>query len=373
MLLLQEIEIAAKAGLEAARVLPVEPAPARCPTHGDPLICLACEADEDQRPEWAPDLERYRTLAQTHRVPRDPMVDERNAALFALIARLDARRIAIPHRCSGCGHRWAARLTVAELCGDCWRNAQTVLHSTVDTQAPEIKQRDIAMTKKDPRRPCTMCRDGYSHDVCDADVPDDVWEAHEPSPFVTEPPAPAQEPSLVERLLQTSAMEECSDADGDYEMVELTQSEMTEIVELLREAATVIERYEVARVLPVEPAQDRLRELAKAEMRRRHEHALYAASNGHPDEGHVHHGGYDWRGFDVCPHPDCRLVQEAVLPVEEPQERVIRPLVIALTAIMELGRKDTSNPKYDGYYKSAREAIDVALRVLVEGPQESKK
>ncbi|MCR4341900.1 MAG: hypothetical protein NUW01_18645 [Gemmatimonadaceae bacterium] len=29
------------------------PAPATCLTHGDPLVCLSCEAEEDERPEWA--------------------------------------------------------------------------------------------------------------------------------------------------------------------------------------------------------------------------------------------------------------------------------------------------------------------------------
>lgn len=32
------------------------------------------------------------------------------------------------HRCSGCGHRWTG-LTAVELCGDCWRTAQPILHS----------------------------------------------------------------------------------------------------------------------------------------------------------------------------------------------------------------------------------------------------
>lgn len=32
------------------------------------------------------------------------------------------------HRCSGCGHRWEGELKGAELCGDCWRQAQPVVH-----------------------------------------------------------------------------------------------------------------------------------------------------------------------------------------------------------------------------------------------------
>jgi hypothetical protein len=33
------------------------------------------------------------------------------------------------HRCSGCGHHWDGPIKGAELCGDCWRRAQPVLHS----------------------------------------------------------------------------------------------------------------------------------------------------------------------------------------------------------------------------------------------------
>lgn len=32
------------------------------------------------------------------------------------------------HRCSGCGHRWDGPLKGAELCGDCWRIGQPVIH-----------------------------------------------------------------------------------------------------------------------------------------------------------------------------------------------------------------------------------------------------
>ena len=35
----------------------------------------------------------------------------------------------VPHRCSGCGHRWEGTAHGAELCGDCWRKAQPVLHA----------------------------------------------------------------------------------------------------------------------------------------------------------------------------------------------------------------------------------------------------
>jgi hypothetical protein len=33
------------------------------------------------------------------------------------------------HRCSGCGLRWDGDVTGAELCGDCWRQAQPVVHA----------------------------------------------------------------------------------------------------------------------------------------------------------------------------------------------------------------------------------------------------
>lgn len=71
---------------------------ATCLTHGDPLVCLACEADEDARPEWR----------------------QRNA-----------------HRCSGCGHRWDGPLNGAELCGDCWRKAQPVVQSASGAANPQ--------------------------------------------------------------------------------------------------------------------------------------------------------------------------------------------------------------------------------------------
>lgn len=36
------------------------------------------------------------------------------------------------HRCSRCGHGWHGPCAGAELCGDCWRQAQPVLHARVD-------------------------------------------------------------------------------------------------------------------------------------------------------------------------------------------------------------------------------------------------
>jgi hypothetical protein len=81
-----------------------------CQIHGDPLVCLACEAEEDQRPEWQ----------RPHRVtpPRLRGEPERES------------------RCSGCGHRWSAPVgfiaaTGAELCGDCWRRGQAAVLGSV--------------------------------------------------------------------------------------------------------------------------------------------------------------------------------------------------------------------------------------------------
>lgn len=70
------------------------------------------------------------------------------------------------HRCSGCGHRWEGPLKGAELCGDCWRKAQPVLHApapvegeTAEGLSAELRQlsatgrttniRDLAMRAHD--------------------------------------------------------------------------------------------------------------------------------------------------------------------------------------------------------------------------------
>jgi len=34
----------------------------------------------------------------------------------------------LTHRCSGCDLRWVGDSVGAELCGDCWRKAQSVVH-----------------------------------------------------------------------------------------------------------------------------------------------------------------------------------------------------------------------------------------------------
>jgi hypothetical protein len=41
------------------------------------------------------------------------------------------------HRCSGCGHRWSGELKGAELCGDCWRKGQAVIHGA-EAERPTI-------------------------------------------------------------------------------------------------------------------------------------------------------------------------------------------------------------------------------------------
>lgn len=73
--------------------------------------------------------------------------------LLAEIDRLSAAPVleaeADTHRCSGCGHRWSGlavksgRTTHgAELCGDCWRKAQPVVHAAPvqETAAPQWRE-----------------------------------------------------------------------------------------------------------------------------------------------------------------------------------------------------------------------------------------
>lgn len=43
-----------------------------------------------------------------------------------------------PHLCAGCGHRWNASTTTGELCGDCWRIAQSVLQPAAPA-APAVQ------------------------------------------------------------------------------------------------------------------------------------------------------------------------------------------------------------------------------------------
>jgi hypothetical protein len=56
------------------------------------------------------------------------------------------------HRCSGCGHLWDARTTTAELCGDCWRRVQHVLHAG-SVGADLDTARTLARTHRMPRDP----------------------------------------------------------------------------------------------------------------------------------------------------------------------------------------------------------------------------
>ena len=44
------------------------------------------------------------------------------------------------HRCSGCGHRWDGELKGAELCGDCWRRAQPILHDKAETLSARLAE-----------------------------------------------------------------------------------------------------------------------------------------------------------------------------------------------------------------------------------------
>ena len=60
--------------------------------------------------------------------PRD-VVEVLIEQLAALAASSQAAETGTSHRCSGCAHRWDGPLVGAELCGDCWRKVQTVLHA----------------------------------------------------------------------------------------------------------------------------------------------------------------------------------------------------------------------------------------------------
>lgn len=54
------------------------------------------------------------------------------AALAAHRERPTPEPQSFPHRCSGCGLRWHTiqpGSAAAELCGDCWRKAQPILHA----------------------------------------------------------------------------------------------------------------------------------------------------------------------------------------------------------------------------------------------------
>jgi len=41
----------------------------------------------------------------------------------------------LDRRCVGCGHRWHSNHCICELCGDCWRRVQPVLHGTPELDA----------------------------------------------------------------------------------------------------------------------------------------------------------------------------------------------------------------------------------------------
>ena len=113
---------------------PAERAP-DCPTHGDPLVCLACEADEDARPEWRkPCLtRRYSSGSPMRELPwRGCRVELSNTDQWC--ANCAARTL---HRCSGCGYRWDGPLTGAELCGDCWRKGQTAILTSPPAERAE--------------------------------------------------------------------------------------------------------------------------------------------------------------------------------------------------------------------------------------------
>jgi hypothetical protein len=65
----------------------------------------------------------------------------------------------------------------------------------------------------------------------------------------------------------------------------------------------------------------KLRVLALKEARRAHIGAIYAASNGHPSQGHEYREHEDFDGFSMCPHPDCVVVRQ-----EPPALGTLEPL-----------------------------------------------
>lgn len=77
------------------------------------------------------DPEVHRRLGLAYFRGMQRCADELEAALSACADAQEPEH----HRCVGCGHRWHGPLKGAELCGDCWRKAQPVLHA-----APASKQ-----------------------------------------------------------------------------------------------------------------------------------------------------------------------------------------------------------------------------------------
>jgi hypothetical protein len=62
---------------------------------------------------------------------------DHSSTLQDCAAQLEALLAEAEHRCSGCGHRWSGELKGAELCGDCWRKGQAVIHGA-EAERPTI-------------------------------------------------------------------------------------------------------------------------------------------------------------------------------------------------------------------------------------------
>ncbi len=115
-------------------------------------------------------------------VYRQALIDVCNLTLTWLDKhRPELRAVQKAHWCSGCGHRWTEQLTVAELCGDCWRKAQPILHkaapSTTERAEPLNHDGEPLHTGDDDRIDAlTGIRDAIETALGELDDPDEVRE-----------------------------------------------------------------------------------------------------------------------------------------------------------------------------------------------------
>lgn len=63
--------------------------------------------------------------------------------------------------------------------------------------------------------------------------------------------------------------------------------------------------------------------------------------------------GMDWRNTETSARRVAEFSANEINNLIEKSDE----LYLALEGILDIGKRDTTNPKYDGYYESAREAI----------------